>query len=89
MGYIWMVLLVTVGFGAIGFADDFLKVSKFDVKGVPGRVRLGIGFAIALLAALAALWFQPETADGRARASRSSRTCWSTSGSSTSPSPCW
>ena len=36
--------------GAIGFADDFLKVSKFDVKGVPGRVRLGLGFLIALLA---------------------------------------
>ncbi len=65
VGYIWVVLLVTVGFGAIGFADDFLKVSKFDVKGVPGRVRLAIGFAIALAAALAALWFQPEPLTGR------------------------
>jgi phospho-N-acetylmuramoyl-pentapeptide-transferase len=55
-----VVVLVTAGFGAIGFADDFLKVSKFDVKGVPGRVRLAAGFGVALLASLYAAWLQPQ-----------------------------
>src|SRR6202012_4687413 len=27
-GYVWVVLLVTLGFGAIGFYDDYLKVTK-------------------------------------------------------------
>jgi phospho-N-acetylmuramoyl-pentapeptide-transferase len=39
------VLGVTVAFGLIGFADDWAKVSRRDSKGVPGRVRLGLGFA--------------------------------------------
>ena len=57
--YVWIVLLVTVGFGAIGFADDYSKVSKQTTAGVSGRVRLGMGFGIAALAALAAIWFHP------------------------------
>ncbi|MBM3557836.1 MAG: phospho-N-acetylmuramoyl-pentapeptide-transferase [Alphaproteobacteria bacterium] len=52
-GYVWAVLLVTVGFGLVGFADDYLKVSKKNVRGVPGKLKLGIEF---LVAALAALW---------------------------------
>jgi phospho-N-acetylmuramoyl-pentapeptide-transferase len=58
-GYVWIVVLVTLGFGAIGFADDFLKVTKFNVKGVSGRVRLGAGFGIALVASAWAAWLQP------------------------------
>ncbi|MGM0583063.1 MAG: phospho-N-acetylmuramoyl-pentapeptide-transferase [Pseudomonadota bacterium] len=64
-GYVWVVLGVTAGFGAIGFADDFLKVSKFDVKGVPGRLRLGIGFVIAALASLAVMALQPGPLSGQ------------------------
>lgn len=48
--YVWAVLLVTVGYGAIGFADDFLKVSKRNTKGVPGRLKLVAEIAIGLLA---------------------------------------
>ena len=58
--YVWIVLLVTVGFGVIGFADDYSKVSKQTTAGVSGRVRLGLGFAIAALAALAAMFLHPE-----------------------------
>ena len=29
-GYVWIVLMVTLGFGAIGFYDDYLKVTKQD-----------------------------------------------------------
>ncbi|WP_425052326.1 phospho-N-acetylmuramoyl-pentapeptide-transferase [Psychromarinibacter sp. S121] len=57
--YIWMVLFVTVGFGAVGFADDYAKVSKSNTKGVSGRIRLLIGFTIAGLAAVWASWFHP------------------------------
>jgi phospho-N-acetylmuramoyl-pentapeptide-transferase len=60
VGYVWVVLLVTLGFGAIGFADDYLKVAKFNTKGVSGRVRLGIGFVISGAAALWAAYLQPD-----------------------------
>jgi phospho-N-acetylmuramoyl-pentapeptide-transferase len=59
-GFVWVVVLVTVGFGAIGFADDFLKVRSFSAKGVSGRVRLGLGFLIALGAAIWTTALQPE-----------------------------
>ncbi len=44
--YVWIALLVTVSFGAIGFADDYNKVARKNSKGVPGKVRLGLEFAI-------------------------------------------
>lgn len=50
--YIWVILLVTTGFGAIGFIDDFNKVTKQSHEGLSGRVRLGLEFAIAGAAAL-------------------------------------
>ena len=59
-GYVWIVLLVTIGFGLIGFADDYSKVSKQNTDGVSGRVRLGIGFVIAFLASVAASYLHPE-----------------------------
>ncbi|WP_308916727.1 phospho-N-acetylmuramoyl-pentapeptide-transferase [Jannaschia sp. LMIT008] len=57
--YVWLVLGVTISFGAIGFVDDFAKVSAGDTKGVPGRVRLALGFLIAAVAAMVALWAHP------------------------------
>ena len=59
-GFVWIVLMVTLGFGLIGFIDDFSKVRKFSVKGVSGKVRLGIGFAISAVAAVWATSLQPE-----------------------------
>ena len=51
--YVWIVLWVTVGFGLIGFYDDYLKVTKATHKGFSGRARLGIEFLIAGSAAFA------------------------------------
>jgi phospho-N-acetylmuramoyl-pentapeptide-transferase len=48
--YVWIVLGVTLGFGLIGFYDDYLKVSKQTHAGFSGRTRLLIEFAIAGLA---------------------------------------
>src|ERR1700686_3917407 len=38
--YVWIVLFVTAGFGAIGFYDDYLKVTKQSERGFSGRARL-------------------------------------------------
>jgi phospho-N-acetylmuramoyl-pentapeptide-transferase len=45
--FVWLTLTVTVGFGIIGFLDDFQKISKKNSKGVPGKIRLLAEFAIA------------------------------------------
>jgi phospho-N-acetylmuramoyl-pentapeptide-transferase len=52
-GYVWAVLIVTVGFGGIGFADDYLKLTRRNPKGLPGRLKLLLE---ALISALAVLW---------------------------------
>ena len=44
---VWTVLGVTVLFGAIGFYDDYLKVSKATHKGFSGKIRLLLEFIIA------------------------------------------
>ncbi|SIQ54208.1 Phospho-N-acetylmuramoyl-pentapeptide-transferase [Rhizobium sp. RU35A] len=48
--YVVATLLVTLGFGAIGFYDDYLKVTKQTDKGFSGRARLGLEFLIAAIA---------------------------------------
>ena len=58
-GFIWIVLFVTMSFAAIGFADDYAKVSKQSSAGVPGRVRLLLGFLIAAIAAYGATLLHP------------------------------
>jgi phospho-N-acetylmuramoyl-pentapeptide-transferase len=48
--YVWIVLLVTFGFGMVGLYDDYLKVTKQTDKGFSGRARLGFEFLIAAVA---------------------------------------
>ena len=50
--YVWAVLMVLFGFGAIGFIDDFQKVTKQTHAGLSGKVRLALEFLVALGAAL-------------------------------------
>ena len=45
--FVWLALTVTIAFGAIGFADDYAKVSKRNKKGISGKLRLTLEFAIA------------------------------------------
>ncbi len=53
--YVWLVVLVTAAFGAIGFADDYLKVRNRRNLGLTARTKFllqafaGIGFGMALL----------------------------------------
>ena len=51
-GYVWAVLFVTLGYGALGFCDDYLKLTRRNTRGVPGRVKLVIQAVIGLLAAV-------------------------------------
>lgn len=53
--YVWAVLFVTLGFGFIGFLDDYLKVSKRNTRGLPGKMKLVAQFSIGVVAAL---WIQ-------------------------------
>jgi len=48
--FIWAVLGVTVGFGIIGFVDDFLKVSKRNTKGLSGKLKLAAQVSISAVA---------------------------------------
>ena len=48
--YIWLVMLVTLAFAAIGFIDDYRKLSGRNSKGLPGATRLRWEFTIGLAA---------------------------------------
>jgi len=58
--YVWMVLFVTVGFGLVGFADDYAKLRSSSSKGVSGKLRLLIGFVIAGIAGYWASTAHPD-----------------------------
>ncbi|HEX4095297.1 MAG TPA: phospho-N-acetylmuramoyl-pentapeptide-transferase, partial [Caulobacteraceae bacterium] len=49
--YVWTALVVTAGYGLLGFLDDYKKVTKQSAAGVKGSMKLVIQFIIALLAA--------------------------------------
>ena len=58
--FVWLVLFVTMSFAAIGFADDYAKVSKQTSSGVSGKVRLLLGFVISGIAGYWAAQYHPE-----------------------------
>jgi len=51
--FTWACLFVTLGFGMIGFMDDYDKVTKRSHKGVSGKVRLLLEFIVAVIAVVA------------------------------------
>jgi len=57
--YIWLLVVVTLGFGLVGFLDDYLKVVKKHNLGLTGRQKLLGQVLIALVAALW-LYFSPD-----------------------------
>ena len=64
--YIWAVLLVTSGYGLLGFFDDYAKVTKQSSDGISGRMRLVLEAVIAMLAVALIILFAarpPQTPD--------------------------
>ncbi len=64
--FVWIVLMVTLGFGAIGFYDDYLKVTRQTHDGFSGRARLAIEALIAGIACAAMTYFGPANITGLA-----------------------
>ena len=46
-GYVWLAILVTAGFGAVGFVDDLLKVRRRENLGLTARAKLGLLVVVA------------------------------------------
>ncbi|MBT4040363.1 MAG: phospho-N-acetylmuramoyl-pentapeptide-transferase [Rhodospirillales bacterium] len=59
--YVWAALSVTIGYGLIGFMDDYLKVSQRNSKGLSSKLKLVLQLAIA---AVAAFWILSHLPDG-------------------------
>ena len=57
--YVWIVLGVTAAYGAIGFYDDYLKVTKQSHKGFSGKARIAIEVVVALIACYFVMQTQP------------------------------
>ena len=57
--YVWIVLLVTVGFGLIGFFDDYRKLTKNSHRGLSGRARLALEAALGAIACIAIAYVTP------------------------------
>ncbi|MGE0259119.1 MAG: phospho-N-acetylmuramoyl-pentapeptide-transferase [Alphaproteobacteria bacterium] len=51
--YVWIVLGVTVGFGLIGFFDDYRKLTRRSHHGMPGRVKLLLQILLSTVACVA------------------------------------
>jgi phospho-N-acetylmuramoyl-pentapeptide-transferase len=45
--YVWVIIIATVAFGAIGFADDYLKLVRHRSLGLTGRQKLALQVVIA------------------------------------------
>ena len=61
--FLWTVFLVTLGYGLIGFYDDYLKVSRQNPKGFSGKIKLVLEFAIAAVAICVLTSAFPQTPD--------------------------
>jgi phospho-N-acetylmuramoyl-pentapeptide-transferase len=58
--YVWAAILVTLGFGAVGFVDDYLKVMRSDHHGISAGLKISVEIVIALIAVI---WIQSVTAE--------------------------
>jgi phospho-N-acetylmuramoyl-pentapeptide-transferase len=59
--FVWYALLVLVGYGMIGFGDDYLKLTKKNSKGLSGKLKLVAQFGIAGVATLGMMHSLPPS----------------------------
>jgi phospho-N-acetylmuramoyl-pentapeptide-transferase len=62
--YVWLVLFVTVSFGVLGFADDYVKVTKRTSAGVAGRMKLFVQIAVAITVSYAVMKLEEPSLSG-------------------------
>jgi phospho-N-acetylmuramoyl-pentapeptide-transferase len=58
--YVWIVLLVTIGFGLIGFFDDYRKLTNNSHHGISGRAKLVLQIVLGTAACLAIAFVAPD-----------------------------
>ncbi len=57
--YVWIVLSVTVGFGLIGFADDYRKLASNSHRGLSGTTKIALEIAVGAMACIAVHHYSP------------------------------
>ena len=62
--YVWVMLLVTLAFGGLGFMDDYAKVTKQTTAGISGRFRLVVEATVAALAVFLMIRFGQPSPEG-------------------------
>lgn len=60
--YVWIVVLTTTAFGAIGFADDYLKIVRRDHHGLRPRYKMGWQIAVSLIVGIVLMVLQEQGA---------------------------
>ena len=65
---VWIVLFTTIGLGALGFRDDYLKISKKNSKGVSARTKLVWQTSVAVIAGIAFAYLVPADSGHTLRA---------------------
>jgi len=65
---VWIVLFTTIGLGALGFRDDYLKISKKNSKGVSARTKLVWQTSVAVIAGFAFAYLVPADSGNTLRA---------------------
>ncbi len=58
--YVWLAILVMGGYGLIGFGDDYLKLTKRNTKGLPGKLKILGQIVIGSIAAVGAMMTLPD-----------------------------
>ncbi len=57
--YVWIVLLLTVGFGLIGFVDDYCKLTRNSHRGLAGRTKLALEITLGAVACVSLAYVTP------------------------------
>ncbi|HXG87168.1 MAG TPA: phospho-N-acetylmuramoyl-pentapeptide-transferase [Vicinamibacterales bacterium] len=58
--YVWIAVLSTAAFGAIGFLDDYLKVTRRSSGGLSARQKMGLQIVVGFLVGLSLMWLASQ-----------------------------
>ena len=58
--FVWSILLIMIGFGAIGIIDDWMKISKNSSSGLNGKLKISLQIFIAFPAIMSVIQYSPQ-----------------------------